>query len=345
VRSAEHVDLIHELNPVCCLRSLAFLGSGLPVVLGPHSSRWLMPKTGLSLWDRVRRGAKLWLKDIIVGRQHNAANAVLLSTIAALNNFTDPVQSEGKIFVLPPGLDTEEFSPSTQAPEESPTILFLANVVTRKGVFDLLDAFFLLAARVPQARLLIAGDGPELPVVRRRVAESLLSSRIDLMGRVERSQVANVMRQCTVYCLPSHGEPFGMTAIEAMACGKPLVVTSSGGLNFMVSDDGGRRVPVRDPQSLAAALEELLVDPELCLHMGRHNRAEAEGKYAWPVIAEALESTYRSVLSKGKTSNQHLVTMHDIDRYRELASQFAQPVASARAAVAPLRSTELEAQL
>jgi len=341
VRSTEPIDLVHELNPVCCFYSLAFLGCGLPVVLGPHSSRWMTEAKKPSLLGRLRHGTKLWIKDRIVSRQHHAADAVLLSTAAALNNVQDPCAAEGKLFVLPPGLDTEEFSPSLRAEAESPTILFLANVSVRKGIFDLLDAFSQLASRVPQARLLVAGDGPDLPAVRRRICESPLARRIEMIGRVDRSQVASLMRRCTVYCLPSHGEPFGMTAIEAMACAKPLVVTSAGGLHFMVSEEGGRRVPVRDPQNLANALEELLLNPELCRRMGAHNRAEAEGRYAWPVIAERLEGIYRRVLGRGKAADESLITTLDIDAYRRLAPQRAATVHPAPS----LHPAELEVRL
>lgn len=340
VRRTEHIDLIHELNPVCCFYSLAFLGSGLPVVLGPHVSRWLNPDIDLSTSQQFYKRAKLWLKNRIVSMQHKAADGILLSTLAALDNCQRPESYANKLFLLPPCLDTEKFSPATKTPEDCSTVLFLANVVARKGIFELLNAFSILASHMTQVKLLIAGDGPDLPAVKQRVAELSLGAQVTYFGHATRSQVPHLMQQCSVYCLPSHGEPFGMTAIEAMACGKPLVVTSAGGPAFMVSDSGGRRVPVRDPQSLANALEELLSQPELCHRMGQHNRAEAERMYASPVVAARLERIYNSVLSAGQIASSDRIALPDIDTYRK---RITECVISSPIRVAKSHTPELEA--
>jgi glycosyltransferase involved in cell wall biosynthesis len=296
VRRRRQIDLIHELNPVRSLCSLAFAGSSIPVILGPHSSRWPASTAQLRLPARICQETKAVFKDIIVRQQHRRACAILLSTPAALNNISRPDELPGRIFLLPPGLDTDTFSPAPSSAQYPPTVLFLANVLARKGIFTLLEAFQLLTPRLPNARLLVAGDGGELDAARNFVAASPCASHVSFIGRVDRPQVPEVMRQCTVYCMPSRGEPFGMTAIEAMACGKPLVVTDVGGLGHIVSDQGGRRVPVDDPPRLAYALEELLSQPELCRRMGAHNRLEAERTYAWPIVAQRLEEIYRTVL-------------------------------------------------
>ena len=85
------------------------------------------------------------------------------------------------------------------------------------------------------------------------------------------------MQSCDVYCLPSFGEPFGMTALEAMACARPVVATDAGGLRHLVAERGGRKVPPGDADALAAALREVLADPELRRAMGEHNRRRGGG--------------------------------------------------------------------
>ena len=84
------IDLIHELNPVRSLCSLAFAGSSIPVILGPHSSRWPASTAQLRLPARIRQETKAVFKDIIVRQQHRRACAILLSTPAALNNISLP---------------------------------------------------------------------------------------------------------------------------------------------------------------------------------------------------------------------------------------------------------------
>jgi glycosyltransferase involved in cell wall biosynthesis len=100
-----------------------------------------------------------------------------------------------------------------------------------------------------------------------------------------------------VYCLPSYGEPYGMTALEAMACARPVVATAAGGLQHMVPDDGGRKVPPGDPAALAGALRELLADPALRRSMGERNRAEVEQRFAWSRVGDRLEQIYAEAVS------------------------------------------------
>jgi len=148
----------------------------------------------------------------------------------------------------------------------------------------------------PSARLLIAGTGPEESEVRRRIQATPALSRVRLLGLLERDRVISVMQACAVYCLPSYGEPFGMSALEAMACGKPVVATDAGGLRHLVDDEGGRRVSPGDSAALATALRDILSVPEVRRQMGRHNRHVIEERYAWPHVIGSLEDIYREAV-------------------------------------------------
>jgi len=321
VRATARVDLIHELNPVLSLRSLAFAGSGIPVVLGPHSSRWPMNCDGRrSLMGTSQRRVRQLLKNACVNQQHQFAKAILLSTQAALNNVSQPERLIDRLFLLPPGIDDRKFVPAQATSPGPPTILFLANVVVRKGIYSLLEAFDALSKRMPSVHLVIAGDGPALPAVKEKVSASHYRNRVQFRGHIDRADIPNLLSQCTIYCLPSHGEPFGMTALEAMACGKPLVVTNAGGPSYMISEQGGRSVPVKNPAALARALGELLSDPELCRGMGEHNRAHIESQYSWPIVISRLENIYREILGENSQSNPDRITLADIAEYRRRQS-------------------------
>jgi glycosyltransferase involved in cell wall biosynthesis len=111
------------------------------------------------------------------------------------------------------------------------------------------------------------------------------------------------MQASAVYCLPSSDqEPFGMTALEAMACAKPVVASDTGGLGFLVPDNGGRKVPPGDAGALAEALHELLADGGLREAMGEHNRRTVEERYAWPRVVDRLEDAYREAMERAAGS-------------------------------------------
>jgi glycosyltransferase involved in cell wall biosynthesis len=329
IRATTHIDLIHELNPVFSLLSLAFVWSGVPVVLGPQFSRWPANADGSgSFLQRIRRRLTNLLKNACVSQQHRYAKAILLSTPAALNNVAKPERVMSRLFILPPGIDHAAFSVRPDSSAQLPTVLFLAHVLIRKGIYYLIDAFETLVSRVPDVRLVIAGGGSELAAVKERVAASSYHDRVQFLGRVNRTEVTSLLQQCTVYCLPSDGEPFGMTALEAMACGKPLVVTGAGGLAYIVSEQGGRRVPVKDPAALARALEELLNNPILCRQMGQYNRTQVETHYAWPRLTRRLERIYEQVLGIATRTDADRITAADISEYRRHAGWSASPSAS-----------------
>ena len=83
-----------------------------------------------------------------------------------------------------------------------------------------------------------------------------------------------------------------MTAVEAMSCGKPLVVTDAGGLGCLVDDQGGMRVPVSNPEQLAAALCALIADPARRIAMGKHNRQRVLETMSWDRVIDRLEHIY-----------------------------------------------------
>jgi glycosyltransferase involved in cell wall biosynthesis len=205
--------------------------------------------------------------------------------------------------MLPHGVDSDLFCPKIKSTSESEPaerntaeILFMANVGRHKGIFDLLQAFDRVALRFPLAHLTIAGDGSELPEVQRAASALSASGRVCFVGRQDRAGAVTLLQNTDIYCLPSHGEPYGMSAVEAMSCGKPLVVTDAGGLGCLVDDGGGLRVPVRDPQRLAEAICELIADPARRRKMGEHNRNRVVETMAWDRVIDRLEEIYMTAI-------------------------------------------------
>jgi glycosyltransferase involved in cell wall biosynthesis len=289
LRRTTHIDVIHQLNPVDVGMTLSLFDSSLPVVLGPY---W--PDFWLGHWQGPRPSVAR-VKQVVRRAQQRCATTILLSTPAAAPKLEVPRHGGVRVRELSPGIDTRRWVPAGRADPEQ-DVLFLAGLHIYKGIFVLLDAFDRLSADFPAARLLIAGVGPEESEVRRRINVMVARDRVSLLGLLERDRVMSVMQSCAVHCLPSFGEPFGMSALEAMACGKPVVVTDAGGLRHIVDEEGGRRVPAGDADALSAALGEILADPALRRTMGTHNRRVIEERFAWPQVIDRLEDLYREAI-------------------------------------------------
>jgi len=155
-----------------------------------------------------------------------------------------------------------------------------------------------VAQRFPEAVLWIAGGGEHEQSAKALAASLNSAERIRFFGRQTREQALAIYRDADIYCLPSHGEPFGMTVLEAMSCGLPVVVTNAGGVRWIVDDYGGMRVPDRAPQELAIALGELIVAPERRKQMGAHNRAKVLKQFSWDRVIDRLEQIYSTVTSR-----------------------------------------------
>jgi len=110
----------------------------------------------------------------------------------------------------------------------------------------------------------IAGDGPDLPDVRRAVAELGLEGRVRFLGALEREGVLKVFRAADASLLTSSWENFPHTVVEALAVGTPVIATAVGGVPELVRDgENGLLVPVGDPEALAAAIRRLVGEPGL----------------------------------------------------------------------------------
>lgn len=191
--------------------------------------------------------------------------------------------------LLPIPVDTSRFSPGPEAAWreglERPTLAFVGRADDpRKNVPLLLEAFALLRHQVPAARLVLVGPG----------TAALRAPGVEAAGEV--SDVADVLRQATIFVLPSLQEGFGIVAAEALACGVPVVTTPSGGPEDLVRNSGGGRVLESfDAAELAATLKELIDDPATLVAMREAGRAYVEREHAPSRFRELLAAALRAV--------------------------------------------------
>jgi L-malate glycosyltransferase len=316
-------DLIHQLNPVFTGLSLPLTGSGLPLVLGTYVARWPADSDGPEE-TRANR-AVAYVRDVISAVQQYQADALVLTTPAARNRLPNVERIRDRLHFLPHGIDTELFSPAAWQPPDPiwqlgyPSILYFANVVKRKGIFTLIEAFSLLSHRLPNAWLRVVGDGPDLPEAKRLADRLNCTHRVEFLGRQERSSAPEFYRNCSVYCLPSFGEPYAGTLLEAMSCGKPIVATDTGGTPHLVREQGGILVQAGDAGALAGALCDLLRDRPRREAMGRHNRDLVERTMSWDRVMEQLDAIYEMTIQayRSRRRNKPQTVYYPLDQGSE----------------------------
>jgi glycosyltransferase involved in cell wall biosynthesis len=207
--------------------------------------------------------------------------------------------------IVPCGVDTSVFTPrGPVAPRsERPRLVVLGRLVERKGQDDAVRAL----RAVPDAELVVVGGPPADavdadPEVRRlrAIAETEgVADRLVFAGSVPRDDVPAWVRSADVVLAVPWYEPFGITPLEAMACGRPVVATAVGGLQDSVVDGvTGDLVPPRDPDALGKALAALLADDERRAAYGAAGVRRARARYRWSRVVADTETVYRQVLAR-----------------------------------------------
>jgi glycosyltransferase involved in cell wall biosynthesis len=170
-----------------------------------------------------------------------------------------------KISVIPNGVDTARFSLRDRDDarrllglDTSPLIVCVSRLSHEKGVDLLVEAARSLVAARPDARVAVVGDGAEHAALEALIAEAGLAGRVRLVGAVPHAAVADWMTAADVVCMPSRREGHPNAAMEALACGRPLVASRTGALTSLVGDSRGFTVPPGDVPALAAALVSAL---------------------------------------------------------------------------------------
>lgn len=300
LRSEIPFDLAHQLNPVYTGVSLALWGSGVPVVLGPYVADWPNDPHAIGASKPGLRAMLGKAKELAAFVQQRNASAILLTTEAARQRVGFGERWKAPVHFLPHGIDSHLFSPADPGVERDcsnkSVILFYANISERKGIADLLQAFEMVAHHFPQSELWVAGEGEQLGAAMDLASSLAARSQIRFLGKQTREQAVLLMQQADIYCLTSYGEPYGMTVVEAMSCGLPVIVTDAGGARYLADDEGGLRVPMKSPAALAQALERLLPDPALRKQMGVCNRQKVLRKFTWERVIDQLEDIYRNTV-------------------------------------------------
>lgn len=174
-------------------------------------------------------------------------------------------------------------------PAGVPVLLYVGRLMEPKGIFDLLEALARLHGRTP-FHLITAGNGPSEAAFKERIQSLQLGEHVTLAGYVTGDQLRQAYQAADVFVLPSWSEGFPTVITEAMDAGLPIVTTYiRGAVDHLQEGVHAKFVPPRQPEKLAAALEEVLNDSALRQRMGQANRAKVKDFAPAPVAGHYLE--------------------------------------------------------
>jgi D-inositol-3-phosphate glycosyltransferase len=206
-----------------------------------------------------------------------------------------------RVAVVPCGVDLDLFQPGDATAAraavglEGEVILFVGRMDPIKGLDVLLRATALLRHREAVRLVVVGGSGTEAEMARSQaLTRSLgLESRVQFRGSVPQEVLAQYYRAATVCVIPSHYESFGLVAIEALACGTPVVGSMVGGLPTVVrSGENGLLVPWRQPEAFAAQIERILTEPGLRESLAARSRPSVL-RFGWSGVADRIVGLYR----------------------------------------------------
>ena len=286
--TAEHkvypFDLIHAHSAIPCGVAAASLARRLhiPFVVSVH---------GLDAFSvhQAARGTAAWCRRES-RRVYDRASAVICIS-GKVRDQVSLHSSTARTVLIHNGVDEELFSPG---PERWPlTILSVGNLIPTKGHASLLRAFAAARKLMPECKLQIVGDGPEREPLEHLAVTLGVIEHVRFLGRKTRAEVADAMRRCAIFALPSGYEGLGCVYLEAMASGKPAIGCRGQGIDEIIEHGkNGLLVSSGDEPALVESLRMLLLNQEYRRRLGAAARATVLQSHTLALQAKKMIEVY-----------------------------------------------------
>ncbi len=275
--------LCRALTPIRLVTSIH--GADLVSNLGePRKWRWALNRLFQSS-DAIVAPSQAYLAQALASRPGLHQRSVVIHNALDLSVVSDP-------------------NPVSAGADEPPFILTVAQHNEKKALDMLLAAFDMIASRYPALELHLVGDGPLRPELEAQADRSAARSRIRFLGTRPHDEVVGQMRRCRLFVLPSRSEPFGIAALEALACGRPVVASRVGGLPEFIQDGvTGLLVPPDRPDRLAAAIVRLLDDATLAKRLGAAGALLVREGFGSERAGQEYETLFTRLLAQGSRTS------------------------------------------
>jgi MMP alpha-(1->4)-mannosyltransferase len=303
-RRRHDFDLIHD-NQCLGTGLLGMMDDGFPVVATLHHpitvDRDLDMEHATSPWKRAT--LRRWYAFLEM--QMKVAKEIPRLVTVSENSRRDIVAQMGvpedRLHIVPVGVDQQTFRPLPHVARIPGRIMTTASAdVPMKGLVPLLEAIAKLRVEREDVHLVVIGkqkDKSKIPAVLDRLG---LEHAVEFVSGVAQERIIELYAEAQVAVVPSLYEGFSLPAIEAMACGVPLVATTGGALPEVVGPDGeaALSVPTNDPSALALAIGRLLDDAELRARIGEAGRDRVLDRFTWRRSAEGMIENWYALLEE-----------------------------------------------
>lgn len=271
-------------------------GWGTPGVLTMHSTEY--GRDGNILHDGLAR----WVRDAEAAGCHQARLVIAVSSFLAEELQRLYAVPHHKIHVVPNGVAYRPFDGYVEpGPVKArygigpldPTVFASGRMMVQKGMDMLVEAVPMVLASYPNAKFVIAGEGPEKAAIMGRAHEVGAAEAIRFLGALPRQDYIDLVKVSDVVAVPSRNEPFGIVVLEAWAAGKPVVATTAGGPREFIWHDVNGFLVDANPGGLAHGIGSLLADHDHCRALGRNGRIAVEDRFNWDNVAQYTEGVYQ----------------------------------------------------
>lgn len=205
--------------------------------------------------------------------------------------------------IVPNGIDLSKYKPKPASKTKTPTIFYVGRLEKRKGIKYLLKAFGELQNRIPEAKLVVGGDGPDRQMLE-DYASDLGLSNVNFLGYVSEEDKISYLQSSTVFCSPAlHGESFGIVLLEALACGTAIIAGDNPGYASVMQGRG--ELSVVNPKhttDFARRLHILLTDSEIRGSLTKWG-TEYVSRFDYPVIVDQYDKLFTDLRKERKESN------------------------------------------
>jgi glycosyltransferase involved in cell wall biosynthesis len=247
-----------------------------------------------------------WYIDPVLQVAYRDADGII-ATSNSNRSFVTDVSGREDIDLIPLGVDSEARHPGHADPSimqdftaQGPLLLTVSRLVERKNITDMLDAMTCIRVEHPDAHLLIVGDGPHRETLQERIREKRLSNEVTMAGEIPEERLQTLFATATLYLSTATYEGFGLSILEALASGTPVVAYDAHRTQEFLSDTNSAVVTSHQPSALAREVKDLLIEDGRLSRCSSKAREFAASEFSWDTVADRHLDVFSEIVDESR---------------------------------------------